>query len=82
MLEVAIIMNHVLDGLQCLSIPRTPTTLGRLVRGLDYYHSTVWEIVYTENNVLGESQATILAGGRYDGLLKAFGGPADIPCIG
>ena len=49
----------------------------KLVRGLDYYCSTVFE--FKANN-LG-SQDTILGGGRYDGLIKTLGGP-DIPGIG
>ena len=49
----------------------------QLVRGLDYYNHTVFEIT---SNVLG-AQNTIGAGGRYDGLLPALGGP-DLPCIG
>src|SRR3990167_6362931 len=49
----------------------------RIVRGLDYYNKTVFEIVSTD---LG-SQGTVGAGGRYDGLLKTFGGP-DLPSIG
>jgi len=49
----------------------------KLVRGLDYYNHTVFEVT---SNVLG-AQNTIGAGGRYDGLLSAMGGP-DIPCIG
>ncbi|MCB1082616.1 MAG: histidine--tRNA ligase, partial [Chlamydiia bacterium] len=48
-----------------------------LVRGLDYYNQTVFEIT---SDVLG-AQNTIGAGGRYDGLLPAVGGP-DLPCIG
>lgn len=42
----------------------------RLVRGLDYYTRTVFEIVPPE----GMSQGTILAGGRYDGLIEQLGG--------
>lgn len=49
----------------------------QLVRGLDYYNHTVFEIT---SDVLG-AQNTIGAGGRYDGLLPAVGGP-DLPCIG
>lgn len=48
-----------------------------LVRGLDYYNHTVFEIVSKD---LG-SQATVGAGGRYDGLLKTFGGP-DLASVG
>jgi len=49
----------------------------RLVRGLDYYVRTTFEI---KAKGLG-AQDTVAAGGRYDGLLKALGGP-DIPGIG
>ncbi|PIR31653.1 MAG: histidine--tRNA ligase [Alphaproteobacteria bacterium CG11_big_fil_rev_8_21_14_0_20_44_7] len=48
-----------------------------LVRGLDYYNHTVFEFKSAE---LG-AQDTILAGGRYDGLVKQMGGQ-DIPAIG
>jgi histidyl-tRNA synthetase len=42
------------------------------VRGLDYYTHTVFEFVTTD---LG-AQGTVLAGGRYDGLVEMMGGPA------
>jgi len=42
-----------------------------LVRGLDYYTHTVFEIIPTDNT---GSQATILGGGRYDGLIGSHGG--------
>jgi histidyl-tRNA synthetase len=42
-----------------------------LVRGLDYYTDTVFEIV---NSQLG-AQSTLLAGGRYDNLIENMGGP-------
>ena len=44
----------------------------RLVRGLDYYTRTVFEIT---SSALG-AQDALLGGGRYDGLLEAIGGPA------
>ncbi len=44
----------------------------KLVRGLDYYSNTVFEIV---TNKLG-SQGTVLAGGRYDTLVEQMGGKA------
>ncbi|TPI01589.1 histidine--tRNA ligase [Mycoplasma struthionis] len=44
-----------------------------LVRGLDYYNDVVFEFVST-SEALG-SQSTILGGGRYDGMIKSFGGP-------
>ncbi|HSC79177.1 MAG TPA: histidine--tRNA ligase [Chitinolyticbacter sp.] len=47
----------------------------RLVRGLDYYNRTVFEWITTK---LG-AQATVAAGGRYDGLVEQLGGK---PCPG
>lgn len=44
-----------------------------LVRGLDYYTHTVFEIV-SESKSMG-AQSTLLAGGRYDNLIPYFGGP-------
>jgi histidyl-tRNA synthetase len=49
----------------------------RLVRGLDYYTHTTFEFVTTD---LG-SQGTVLAGGRYDGLVEVMGGSA-MPGVG
>lgn len=49
----------------------------KLVRGLDYYNKTVFEIVAGD---LG-AQNSIGGGGRYDGLMKQLGGP-DLPTIG
>jgi histidyl-tRNA synthetase len=49
----------------------------RLVRGLDYYSHTVFEI---QSDDLG-AQATVCAGGRYDGLVTELGGPLT-PAIG
>lgn len=45
----------------------------RLVRGLDYYTDTVFEVVST--NEASGSQATIFGGGRYDELVREMGGP-------
>jgi len=49
----------------------------RIVRGLDYYSHTAFEFV-TER--LG-AQGTVLAGGRYEGLVAEMGGPST-PAIG
>ena len=49
----------------------------RLVRGLDYYSHTAFEIT---SDQLG-AQATVCGGGRYDGLVQQLGGPAT-PAIG
>jgi len=48
-----------------------------LVRGLDYYTRTAWEIQTTS---LG-AQSAVAGGGRYDGLVKELGGP-ETPGIG
>jgi histidyl-tRNA synthetase len=48
-----------------------------LVRGLDYYRHTAFEFV---TDRLG-AQGTVLAGGRYDGLIESLGGP-HTPAIG
>ncbi len=49
----------------------------RLVRGLDYYTRTIFEI---QTNSLG-AQNAVAGGGRYDGLIKTLDGPAQ-PAIG
>ena len=49
----------------------------RLVRGLDYYRHTAFEFMTDQ---LG-AQGTVLAGGRYDGLMESLGGP-HTPAIG
>lgn len=48
-----------------------------LVRGLDYYNKTVYEVIAGD---LG-AQNSIGGGGRYDGLIKQLGGP-DLPSVG
>ncbi len=53
------------------------TVTPRLVRGLDYYVRTTFEVLTTE---LG-AQNAVAGGGRYDGLIERLGGPAD-PGIG
>jgi histidyl-tRNA synthetase len=60
----------VTDGLGALGIPFTVNP--RLVRGLDYYCHTAFEFTTRR---LG-AQGTVLAGGRYDGLIAQMGGPA------
>ncbi|OWY69089.1 histidine--tRNA ligase [cyanobacterium TDX16] len=49
----------------------------RLVRGLDYYTHTAFEVISDD---LG-AQATVCGGGRYDGLVAELGGP-DTPAVG
>jgi histidyl-tRNA synthetase len=67
--------EQVQAGLAALSIPVRLNP--RLVRGLDYYGHTAFEITSSQ---LG-AQATVCGGGRYDGLVEQLGGPAT-PCMG
>jgi histidyl-tRNA synthetase len=60
---------RVTHGLTLLGIPFQLNP--RLVRGLDYYSHTAFEITSTQ---LG-AQATVCGGGRYDGLVEQLGGP-------
>jgi histidyl-tRNA synthetase len=54
----------------------------RIVRGLDYYTRTVFELVSRSQGEAGlGSQNTVCAGGRYDRLVKNLGGP-DVPAVG
>jgi histidyl-tRNA synthetase len=62
-------------GLRKLNIPFEVNP--RLVRGLDYYTRTTFELVMGHMG----AQNTVAAGGRYDGLVEELGGPA-IPGIG
>ncbi|AIK97279.1 histidine--tRNA ligase [Candidatus Odyssella acanthamoebae] len=66
---------QVCAGLDQLAIPYKSNR--RLVRGLDYYNHTAFEFVTTD---LG-AQGTVLAGGRYDGLMSQMGGP-ETPGVG
>ena len=56
---------------ELLADARVPHTVNpRLVRGLDYYSRTAFEVVSTR---IG-AQSAVAAGGRYDGLVEALGG--------
>ena len=70
--------EEVLKGLDALGIPYEIDD--RLVRGLDYYTHTVFEVV-SVNEEMG-AQSTVFAGGRYDGLVEYFGGPQGMSGIG
>jgi histidyl-tRNA synthetase len=63
-------------GLDSLQVPYEVSP--HLVRGLDYYTRTVFEIKHPG---LGQQQDALGAGGRYDTLVKELGGP-DIGSIG
>ncbi len=58
------------DGLAALGIEFTLDP--SLVRGLDYYTHTLFEL---QSDALDAAQSTILGGGRYDGLIEQLGGP-------
>ena len=67
--------DTVMDSLGKLNVPYVVDK--RLVRGLDYYTRTAFEIQTTS---LG-AQSAVAGGGRYDNLVKELGGP-DIPATG
>lgn len=67
--------DRVCQGLEALGVPFEINP--RIVRGLDYYVHTTFEWVHRG---LG-AQGTVLAGGRYDGLVKTMGGP-DLAGVG
>lgn len=68
--------ERVQDGLGALRIPFAIET--RLVRGLDYYTRTTFEV---QSSALVSAQNGVGGGGRYDGLVELLGGPAT-PGIG
>ncbi len=61
--------ERTLDGLRAADVPFEVND--RLVRGLDYYTHTVFEVV---SDAIDAAQSTIGGGGRYDGLVEALGG--------
>lgn len=62
--------RRVCDGLDALGVPYVVED--RLVRGLDYYRRTTFELVA---DALEAAQNAIGGGGRYDGLAEDLGGP-------
>jgi histidyl-tRNA synthetase len=73
--EAGAFFEAVTKGLDAASVAWTRNA--RLVRGLDYYRHTAFEFV---TDRLG-AQGTVLAGGRYDGLIESLGGPST-PAVG
>jgi histidyl-tRNA synthetase len=73
--EAATFYNGVRTSLTRLGVPFRENP--RIVRGLDYYSHTAFEFVTTR---LG-AQGTVMAGGRYDGLVAEMGGP-QTPAVG
>ncbi|MDZ4733790.1 MAG: histidine--tRNA ligase [Nitrospirota bacterium] len=73
--EARVHFDQVLAGLAAIGVPYRLNP--RLVRGLDYYCLTSFEITSTH---LG-AQNAVGAGGRYDGLVETLGGPS-VPAVG
>ncbi len=69
--------KQVLEYLDELDLPYNLNPY--LVRGLDYYTKTVFEI--SEDTKEGELQGSLMGGGRYDNLVKLLGGK-DVPACG
>ncbi len=70
---------HFVEVLEHLDAAEVPYILNsKLVRGLDYYNRTVFEIIPTGDE---SRQGTLMGGGRYDGLVKMLGGRA-VPAVG
>ena len=70
--------KEVLEFLDEIDIPYTLNPY--LVRGLDYYTRTVFE-VFSKDKETSKHQIALGGGGRYDNLIKAYGGK-DTPAIG
>ena len=73
--ESKFFFDKVVGSLEMLNIKFTLNPF--LVRGLDYYNHTAFEYITSDD----KSQNTVLAGGRYDGLVKSLGGK-DIDGVG
>ena len=73
--EASDFFAQVTSGLDAAGVKWTRNS--RLVRGLDYYRHTAFEFV---TDRLG-AQGAVIAGGRYDGLIEALGGP-HTPAVG
>jgi len=70
--------NHFAGVRKYLDLAAVPYRVEpNLVRGLDYYTKTAFEVINTD----GGQQNAILGGGRYDDMMKDFGGP-DICGVG
>ena len=73
--ESKLFFKKIIDALTGLNISFEINPL--LVRGLDYYNHTTFEYIFSDK----KSQNAILAGGRYDGLVKSMGG-SDLAGVG
>jgi histidyl-tRNA synthetase len=74
--------THFMKVLEFLDEAGVPYSLDpHLVRGLDYYNSTVFE-VWTTGDDGERSQNALGGGGRYDGLVELLGGREGTPAFG
>ena len=73
--------NHFKNTLEFLDELELPYVLNsNLVRGLDYYTRTVFEI-WSSGSDLSANQSSLGGGGRYDNLVEVLGG-GDVPAVG
>ena len=73
--------NHFKEVLEFLDEIELSYSLNpHLVRGLDYYTKTVFEI--SQQSPEGKSQGSLVGGGRYDALTKLLGGKPTPACGG
>ena len=73
--------KHFTSVLEYLDEGGVPYELNpKIVRGLDYYNRTVFEVVYGAPDE-ANAEMVIASGGRYDGLMKLLGGH-DMPAVG
>ncbi len=72
---------HLKGALETLDYLEVPYVLSpHLVRGLDYYTKTVFEII-PQDTGSGDKVSALVGGGRFDGLVKFLGGE-DAPAVG
>lgn len=76
--DAAVHFDTVKKLLNALEIPFEIET--NMVRGLDYYNHTIFEIM-SNSKAFGGNWTTVCAGGRYNGLVEQLGGP-EVPGIG
>ncbi len=70
--------EHFLQLQECLKAADIPFRVdSRIVRGLDYYTKTVFELI----TKTPDGNLTVCGGGRYDHLVEQLGGP-DLPAVG
>ena len=70
--------DHFATLQECLAASGIPFEVdSRIVRGLDYYTKTVFELTTTTK----DGELTVCGGGRYDHLIEQVGGP-DLPAVG